>query len=560
MNDLDKRLLVFARQLHAIEDFGGMVSATSDEIRESMGYAIAWISVFDIPNRTLRLLAFRGDREEDVWAHAPVMPFDDDPYGVRIFEATEPEIIRDAREDPTLNQDLLKKFDYRTIINVPIRLVDQPFGMLGTGTFGDEGVRLPTTEELAHLVGISSQLVTTSARLVLDIERKDSARKREALSAKLAERQKLESLGELAGGVAHDFNNLLTVVIATASLLKSTEADPIRGAEMQTILDASTRASELTRRLLALGKRQALQLSTSSLNELLESVVSMLRRVIPADIVVNVVPAYDLPLVSMDIGQIEQVLMNLSLNARDAMPDGGRLTLETEHVVINEEFVREHPWAKTGRYTLLTATDTGQGMPAEVLGRVFEPFFTTKTSQKGSGLGLSVCRGIVEQHGGMIHGYSEPDVGTTFKIYLPVAERPATAVGTKVDGPVPGGSERVLVADDEEQVRRVVRRVLEAAGYSVTTVSDGTQAVQASLDEDFDLVILDAVMPNLGGRAAFDALRSHKPQLPVLFASGYGAEELSARFLSDIDAPLLSKPFDPDRLLRLVRSLLDGKH
>jgi two-component system cell cycle sensor histidine kinase/response regulator CckA len=241
------------------------------------------------------------------------------------------------------------------------------------------------------------------------------------------------------------------------------------------------------------------------------------------------------------------------------MPNGGRLTLETEHVVINEEFVREHPWAKLGRYTLLTATDTGHGMPADVLDRVFEPFYTTKSSHQGSGLGLSVCRGIVEQHGGMSHGYSEPDVGTTFKVYLPVAERPATAVGTKVAGPVPRGNERILVADDEEQVRRVVQRVLEGAGYSVLAVSDGELALQASLVEDFDLAILDAVMPNMGGRATFDALRSHKPHIPVLFASGYGAEELSARFLSDIDAPMLPKPFDPDGLLRKVRSILDAK-
>jgi len=558
MNALEKRLLVFARTLHAIEDFGSMVSATADEIRESIGYSVAWISVFDIPAQEARILAVQGDNEADIWALAPIIPLTDDPYLARVFQATEPQILEDAQLALDVNRELVEQLGNRTLINIPMRLVDQPFGALGTGTFGDEGVQLPSDDELAHLVGIAQQLVTASARLVLNVEREALAREQEEMSRRLSERQRLESLGELAGGVAHDFNNLLTVVIATASLLQADEADPLRHAEMQTILDASTRAGELTRRLLALGKRQSLQLTTGSVNELVSSVVSMLRRVIPADIEVFVISGHDLPSVAMDAGQIEQVLMNLSLNAKDAMPDGGRLSLETEHVVVSEEFVRDHPWARTGRYILLTATDTGQGMSPEVQNRVFEPFFTTKSSHQGTGLGLSVCRGIIEQHDGMIHVYSEPNVGTTFKIYLPVAEREALAVGTKLTGPIPRGTERILIADDEEQVRRVVRRVLEGAGYSVETVSDGAQAVASLRKGDFDLVILDAVMPNMGGRAAFDALRADNPKLPVLFASGYGAEELTARFLSDIDAPLLSKPFAPDRLLRIVRSLLDN--
>lgn len=560
MRILEKRLLVFARRLHAIEDFGEMVLALADEIRESVGYTTAWLSVFDLPNKQVRVLAYQGDNEEDIWTHAPVIPLADDPYLVRVFEATEPQIVHDAQTDPNVNRELVEQLGNRTIINIPMRLVDQQFGALGTGTFGDEGVRLPSEEELAHLVGLAKQLVTASARLLLQKEREEMAYKQELLARKLAERQQLESLGELAGGIAHDFNNLLMVVIASTSLLKATETDPEREADMQTILDASTRASELTRRLLALGKRQSLQLETSSLNTLVESVVSLIKRVIPADIVLNVVPADNLPPVSMDTGQIEQVLMNIALNAKDAMPNGGQLTIETEHVVIDEEFVQEHPWSRAGQYNLLSATDTGPGMPADVLSKIFEPFYTTKKSHKGSGLGLSVCRGIVEQHGGMILGYSEPDVGATFKVYLPVAKSPATTIGAVNDGPVPRGNERLLIADDGEEVRLVVQRILERAGYSVVAVSDGEQALQASLAEDFDLVILDAVMPKMGGRATFDAMRSHSPNLPVLFASGYGAEELSARFLSDISAPMLPKPFNPDHLLRMVRSLLDAKN
>ncbi len=554
----EKRLLVFARRLHAIEDFDEMVKAVGVEIQESTGYNMAWLAIFDLPKNRVRVLAAKGNIEEDFLTHTSVMPFADDPYLMRMFEATEPQIIRDAQIDPNVNREIVEQLGNRTLINIPIRLVDQQFGSLGTGTFGDEGVRMPSDEELAHLVGISEQLVTASARLVLKKEREEAAERLELFDRKLAERQKVESLGELAGGIAHDFNNLLMVVISSASLLLDAETDPQREADLQSILDASARASELTRRLLALGKRQSLQYETASLNTLVDSVVSMLKRLIPADIVLDIVLAEDLPLVSMDTGQIEQVLLNLALNAKDAMPNGGRLALETEHVDIDREFVREHPWAQFGRYALLTATDTGRGMTPDVLKKVFVPFYTTKSSCNGSGLGLSVCRGIIEQHAGFIHGESKLGVGTTFKIYLPIGERPAAAVGTELVSPTLGGTERLLFADDEEQVRRVVKRILEKAGYSVVAVSDGALALKAALSEDFDLVILDVVMPIMGGRAAFDALRSHNPQLPVLFASGYGADELSARFLADIDVPLLAKPFTPDSLLRMVRNMLDG--
>jgi signal transduction histidine kinase len=208
--------------------------------------------------------------------------------------------------------------------------------------------------------------------------------------------------------------------MASTSLLMAGERDPKRRDEMENILDAATRASELTRRLLALGKRQPLQIAATNITSLIDSVVTMIRRVIPADIEIDVLNGHSLPMVLVDAGQVEQVLMNLCLNARDAMQGGGRLTIETEHVVINGDFTREHPWARPGRYVLLAVTDTGAGKSAEVLERVFEPFFTTKSAKGGTGLGLAVSRGIIEQHGGLLHAYSEPNIGTTFKVLFSV--------------------------------------------------------------------------------------------------------------------------------------------
>jgi CheY-like chemotaxis protein len=373
----------------------------------------------------------------------------------------------------------------------------------------------------------------------------------------LAERQRLESLGQLAGGIAHDFNNLLSAILGAASLLRSDEDDESRVEDLRLIVDAAERASELTTRLLALGKRQTLRIVPADANQMLRQVLALVRRVIRSDIVIEFVEGDGLPAVLADGSQLEQVFMNLCLNARDAMPDGGRLSIETEEVVINEEFVGVHPWARPGRYVLVTVTDTGTGMTDDVLERAFDPFFTTKEEGKGTGLGLAVSRGIVEQHGGLVHGYSEPDVGTTFRVYLPVADQAAEVVATAIEPAMSTGTERILVADDQGFVREIVDRILSRSGYSVSVVEDGSAAVEHVRAHPVDLVILDAVMPGLGGREAYARIRELQPNLPVLFASGYGADELTTRFLADTEAPLLAKPFDPDGLRRIVRRLLD---
>ena len=250
--------------------------------------------------------------------------------------------------------------------------------------------------------------------------------------------------------------------------------------------------------------------------------------------------------------------MNLVLNARDAMPGGGKITIETENVVINGDFIRNHPWARQGRYLLLSVTDTGEGIPPEVLERVFEPFFSTKEIGKGTGLGLATVYGIVQQHGGMIHAYSEIGKGSTFKVYLPIVERPAATVGPKLQGPVPGGRETILLAEDDPAVRDLMTRVLKTAGYGVLLAEDGEKALETfhSNREAVELAILDVVMPGKGGAALAEELKALAPGLPILFISGYPSRAMGKDLQIEETARLLCKPFDGETLLRKVREAL----
>jgi CheY-like chemotaxis protein len=265
-----------------------------------------------------------------------------------------------------------------------------------------------------------------------------------------------------------------------------------------------------------------------------------------------------LPPALLDPGQFEQVITNLCVNARDAMPGGGRLTIETEVVLINGEYQRQHPWARAGRYVLVSVSDTGGGMDEPTRRRAFEPFFTTKGDSGGTGLGLAMVDGTVRQHGGLVHLYSELGVGTTFKLYWPVAEQPATGVGAKLAGPVPQGAETVLVAEDDPAVRNLTARILRTAGYSVLTAADGQEAVDVfrNNQDTIDLVLLDGVMPKKSGREVYEAILTLRPTA-VLFVSGYSAASLPAAFLADGDLKVLPKPYSPDLLLRRVRELLD---
>lgn len=414
--------------------------------------------------------------------------------------------------------------------------------------FEDRGRVVERTSSGTRRVGRGT-LIDVTAQITGERERRE-------LQRRLDQGEKLQSLGRLAGGVAHDFNNLLQVVLGNLSLL---EHDIATLPEVQQIQEAAGRAAELTRQLLTFGRVVEIDRESVDVNQAMERLVTMLRRLFPEDIGVDFIPGRQLGQVLGDPGRIDQVFMNLCLNARDAMPDGGRLTIETEQVLIDGEYVRRHPWAQPGRYVLTTVSDTGAGMPSDVVDKVFEPFFSTKEVGRGTGLGLATAYGIVEQHGGMIHVYSEEGVGTCFKVYLPLAERKAADVGTKLTPRVPTGVETVLVAEDEPGVRKLVRHLLERAGYEVYTASDGAAALRLfeSKIDRIDLVLFDAVMPRMSGRDALLAIRKLRPDVPALLMSGYSAATLSGTFAKDNAVRILPKPFDPTVLLRAVREALE---
>ena len=372
--------------------------------------------------------------------------------------------------------------------------------------------------------------------------------------------QRLEAIGSLAGGIAHDFNNLLTAILGAADLLleRIPEFDPTR-AEAVDIQLAAKKASALTRQLLTFSRRQVVQPQVLDLNEIVAGMERMLHRVIGEDVELVAVRDPALRRVRIDPGQVEQVIMNLAVNARDAMPQGGRLTIETGNVDIGEEEARRHIGVRPGPHVLVAVSDNGCGMNAEVQSHLFEPFFTTKAVGKGTGLGLSTVYGIVKQAGGDIWVYSEPGKGSVFKIYLPPTdEAPAATDESEHAVPAARGTETVLLVEDEAQVRTLAARMLRSAGYTVLEAADGLQALHviAQNGGKVDLVVSDVVMPHMGGAELAQRLRALNPGIRVLFMSGY--TERGATFQLTPGAAFLQKPFSAATLAHRVRELLDA--
>jgi two-component system cell cycle sensor histidine kinase/response regulator CckA len=378
------------------------------------------------------------------------------------------------------------------------------------------------------------------------------------LEQQLRQSQKLEAIGQLAGGIAHDFNNLILTIDLNADIAARDTTE--RDRSLENIRLAAERAAALTKQLLAFGRRQAYTMSAIDVQATIEDTLRLLRRVLPETIQIDFIPAQSLPRAQADRSGLEQILTNLCLNARDAMPNGGRLTIEVENVLVNGTYQESHPWAQPGRYVLLVVSDTGCGMAPEVRDRIFEPFFTTKEPGMGTGLGLSTVYGIVKQHDGMIHVYTELGRGTTFKVYLPVAERSAAEVRPKITSEPPGGTETILVVEDEPMLREIVSRVLERAGYTIITAADGEEAFTEFCAHrgEIALVLLDSVMPRKSGVEALKEIRSVDPDVPVILSSGY-TDAWAAIEPSLEGVPLLEKPYDPDELVRVVRLAIDRR-
>ncbi|HOZ47449.1 MAG TPA: ATP-binding protein [Candidatus Hydrogenedentes bacterium] len=383
------------------------------------------------------------------------------------------------------------------------------------------------------------------------------------LENQLRQAQKMEAIGQLAGGVAHDFNNLLQVINGHADMaMEALPPDCEARVNLLEVAGAGRRAASIVAQLLAFSRRQVIQPVDLDLNAVVSELLKMLRRLIGEHIQLDFLPARHLASVCADRSTMEQVLINLCVNARDAMSAGGRVTIETENVVVDDVFCEKHAWAMPGRYVLLGVTDTGCGMDKETRERIFEPFFTTKKMGHGTGLGLATVYGVVKQHGGMIHCYSEPGKGTMFKVYLPATEPRAYVVDSRIEAAPAGGHEAILLAEDDEQVRELTRRVLERAGYTVTAVSNGEAAVAAfhECGSTIDLLMLDVVMPRMGGREAYERIQKMRPGIPALFASGYSENAVHTNFVLNEGLTLIQKPFAGHSLLRAVRKVLDAGH
>jgi signal transduction histidine kinase/DNA-binding response OmpR family regulator len=385
---------------------------------------------------------------------------------------------------------------------------------------------------------------------------------RTKLEEQLLQAQKMEAIGRLAGGVAHDFNNILTAIFSFGSfVLEELSPGSAPHEDMQEILKAARKAEALTSQLLAFSRRKPISPKTININTLVSDMDRMLRRVVGEDVDVATSLAPDLWNVRVDPGSLEQVLVNLAVNGRDAMPKGGKLTIETRNTLLDEEYARAHgEHVKPGQYVCVAVSDDGTGMDEETRRHVFEPFFTTKEAGKGTGLGLSTCFGIVQQAGGYIRVYSEVGSGTTFRVYLPCTREQAESLEPDVVPESLRGHETVLVAEDDEQVRRLSVRALESFGYQVLEAPDGKQALALirATERPIHLLLTDVVMPEMGGRELADELVAASPDLRVLYMSGYTANAIAHRGVLEPGTHLIQKPFTPDQLARAVRAALDS--
>jgi len=427
-----------------------------------------------------------------------------------------------------------------------------------------ENLPLATRAGRSINVEFVSNVYRVNNKKVIQCNIRDITRRKqdELTEQQLRQSQKMEAVGQLAGGIAHDFNNLLGVILGYCELLESRTDLAAKSRKMiEQIRNAGISAKDLTRHLLAFSRRQVLQPVFLDLNAIVKHTGTMLGRLLGDHVTLGNVLCHDLGAIKADPSQIEQVLMNLAVNARDAMPQGGKITLRTANVTIDQAYSRQHPYLKPGPYVMLSVADTGAGMDAETRSRIFEPFFSTKVAGKGTGLGLSTVFGIIKQSAGAINVYSEPGYGTKFKIYFPRCESAPDVIQPHAAAPLSGGSETLLLVDDAAPLRGLTRLLLESCGYTVLDSGDPADAIEIAARHNgaLPLLITDVVMPGFSGPILAERLRAVRPEMKVLYTSGYADDEVAQHGLIGADRAFLEKPFGRDALIRKVREVLDSR-
>ncbi len=448
---------------------------------------------------------------------------------------------------------------YASSLSLPLTANAQPFGALNIYAAEPDAF---DTEEVKLLTELSDDLVFGIKSLRARVKHKQTREEKEEIHAQLLHAQKMEAVGTLSAGIAHDFNNLLTAIIGYSEILlnRLDDRNPMRK-DIKQIKKAGEQAASLTRQLLAFSRRQVLQPKVLDLNALVEGMDNMLRHLIGEDVDLITVLGPGLACVKADPGQIEHVIMNLAINARDAMPEGRKLTIMTENVTLDKVHCKTIPEARPGEFVCLSVADSGVGMDKEILQHIFEPFFSTKEAGKGTGLGLSVVYGIVKQHGGWINVYSEPGQGSVFKVYLPAF---FAAADDKTEETVPlqglrGNGERILLVEDETEVLEFATRVLAENNYSVFKAANAKEAMDIFEREkgDFHIVFSDVVLPDKNGLQLVNQLLSHKPGLRVLLSSGYADQKTQWPLIHKMGFRFLQKPYALSDLLRAVREVLE---